>query len=87
MLNARDTTFVLISRAPLEQAVQGTPGMEPAISSFGSDFNYDFRHAGLNRDTSSVQLPRREPGRGRTRSGLPPQPSHLSHLLDLCARL
>jgi len=57
------------------------------ISSFGSDFNLRLpRHAGLNRDTSSVQLPRREPGRERhgLRCILPPQPSHLSHLLDLC---
>jgi len=32
MLNARDTTFVLISRAPLEKLErQGTPGMELAL--------------------------------------------------------
>jgi len=50
------------------------------ISSFGSDFNHDFRHA----DTSSSSTTAEEPGRGKTRSGcILPQPSHLSHLLDL----
>lgn len=45
MLAERDTTFVLISRAPLEKlerykAAQGWPW--PWFSSFESDFNYDF---------------------------------------------
>jgi predicted dithiol-disulfide oxidoreductase (DUF899 family) len=46
MLPARDTQFVLISRAPLEklQAYKGRKGWErPWYSSFGSDFNYDFQ--------------------------------------------
>lgn len=45
MLSDRDTSFVLISRAPLEkleryQADQGWS--RPWVSSFDSDFNYDF---------------------------------------------
>ena len=46
MLPARDTQFVLISRAPLEklQAYKARKGWEPPwYSSFGSDFNYDFQ--------------------------------------------
>jgi predicted dithiol-disulfide oxidoreductase (DUF899 family) len=46
MLPARDTQFVLISRAPLEklQAYKARKGWDrPWYSSFGSDFNYDFQ--------------------------------------------
>ena len=46
MLPARDTQFVLISRAPLEklQAYKTRMGWDrPWYSSFGSDFNYDFQ--------------------------------------------
>jgi predicted dithiol-disulfide oxidoreductase (DUF899 family) len=46
MLPARDTQFVLISRAPLEklQAYKTRKGWDrPWFSSFGSDFNYDFQ--------------------------------------------
>jgi len=45
MLPARDTQFVLISRAPLDklQAYKARKGWDrPWYSSFGSDFNYDF---------------------------------------------
>jgi predicted dithiol-disulfide oxidoreductase (DUF899 family) len=45
MLNDRDTTFVLISRAPLAKlyAYKTQKGWGvPWFSSFGSDFNYDF---------------------------------------------
>jgi len=44
-LNNRDTTFVLVSRAPIEklQAYKAGKGWSRAwYSSFGSDFNYDF---------------------------------------------
>jgi predicted dithiol-disulfide oxidoreductase (DUF899 family) len=44
-LNKRATTFVLVSRAPLEKlrAYQEQRGWDiPWYSSFGSDFNYDF---------------------------------------------
>jgi predicted dithiol-disulfide oxidoreductase (DUF899 family) len=46
MLAARDTQFVLISRAPLEklQAYKARKGWDRRwYSSFGSDFNYDFQ--------------------------------------------
>jgi predicted dithiol-disulfide oxidoreductase (DUF899 family) len=45
MLNDRDTTFVVISRAPLAklEAYKAQKGWSIAwFSSFGSDFNYDF---------------------------------------------
>jgi predicted dithiol-disulfide oxidoreductase (DUF899 family) len=45
LLNDRDTTFVLISRAPLPklEAYKASKGWKvPWVSSFGSDFNYDF---------------------------------------------
>ena len=44
-LNARDVTFLCASRAPLEklQDYKGRMGWRfPWVSSFGSDFNYDF---------------------------------------------
>jgi predicted dithiol-disulfide oxidoreductase (DUF899 family) len=44
-LNERDTTFVLVSRAPLPklEAYKAEKGWKlPWFSSFGSDFNYDF---------------------------------------------
>ena len=46
MLPARDTQFVLISRAPFQklQAYKTRKGWDrPWYSSFGSDFNYDFQ--------------------------------------------
>jgi len=45
MLNDRDTTFVLVSRAPLAklEATKERHGWTmPWVSSLGSDFNYDF---------------------------------------------
>src|SRR5579862_3477529 len=45
LLNKRDTTFVLVSRAPLAklEAYQTQKGWSIAwFSSFGSNFNYDF---------------------------------------------
>jgi predicted dithiol-disulfide oxidoreductase (DUF899 family) len=45
LLNDRDTTFVLVSRAPLAKldAYKEQKGWSvPWFSSFGSDFNYDF---------------------------------------------
>ena len=44
-LHARDTSIVLVSRAPLEKLMQYKQRMGwdlPWVSSFGSDFNYDF---------------------------------------------
>jgi predicted dithiol-disulfide oxidoreductase (DUF899 family) len=45
LLNERDTTFVVVSRAPLAklEAYKAQKGWSiPWFSSFGSDFNYDF---------------------------------------------
>lgn len=57
MLNARDTTFVLVSRAPLpklEAYKQQKGWTHPWYSSFGSDFNYDF-HATLDENIAPIE--------------------------------
>ena len=57
LLNRRDTTFVAISRAPLAKldAYQAQKGWSlPWVSSFGSDFNYDF-HVTLDAKVSPVE--------------------------------
>lgn len=57
ILNARDTTFVLISRAPLEKLERYKASQEWSlswVSSFGSDFNYDF-HVTLDESVAPVQ--------------------------------
>ena len=57
LLNVRDTSFVLISRAPLEklEAYKERKGWDqPWLSSYGSDFNYDF-HVTLDEDVAPVE--------------------------------
>jgi predicted dithiol-disulfide oxidoreductase (DUF899 family) len=57
MLNDRNTTFVLISRAPLAKldAYKAEKGWTfPWFSSFGSDFNYDF-HVTLDEEVAPVE--------------------------------
>jgi len=55
MLNARDDFRSYFSSAARKQAVQGTPGWNLRwISSFGSDFNYDF-HVTLDSTVTPVQ--------------------------------
>lgn len=57
MLPERDTTFVMISRAPLPKlrALQKKKGWKwPWVSSFGSDFNYDF-HVTLDEQVAPVE--------------------------------
>jgi predicted dithiol-disulfide oxidoreductase (DUF899 family) len=61
-LRTRDTTFVLVSRAPLDKlekyrAVRGWT--IPWYSSYGSDFNYDFQ-ATLDRDRQQLVYNYRE---------------------------
>ena len=61
-LRSRDTNFVLVSRAPLDKlekyrAVNGWT--IPWYSSYGSDFNYDFR-ATLDRDRQQLVYNYRE---------------------------
>jgi predicted dithiol-disulfide oxidoreductase (DUF899 family) len=56
-LHARDTTLVLVSRAPLAKIEPFRQRMGWAIpwySSFGSDFNYDF-HVTLDQDVAPVE--------------------------------
>ena len=57
MLHARNTTFVLISRAPLpklEDYKARKGWTQPWFSSFGSDFNYDF-HVTLDEKVAPVE--------------------------------
>jgi predicted dithiol-disulfide oxidoreductase (DUF899 family) len=64
MLNDRDTTFVLISRAPLEKLEQYRTRQEwslPWVSSFESDFNYDF-HVTLDSSVTPVHYNYRDEG-------------------------
>jgi Bacterial protein of unknown function (DUF899) len=56
-LNDRDTTLVLVSRAPLAKldAYKAQRGWSiPWFSSFGSDFNYDF-HVTLDANVAPVE--------------------------------
>lgn len=64
MLNARDTTFVLISRAPLEKLNRykvDNGWSLPWLSSFHSDFNYDF-HVSFDESIAPVQYNYRNKG-------------------------
>jgi predicted dithiol-disulfide oxidoreductase (DUF899 family) len=57
MLNERDTTFVLVSRAPLPklEAYKTQKGWTiPWYSSFSSDFNYDF-HVTLDENIAPIE--------------------------------
>jgi predicted dithiol-disulfide oxidoreductase (DUF899 family) len=56
-LHTRDTSFVYVSRAPLEkiEAYKASKGWTfPWYSSYGSDFNYDF-HATLDESVAPVE--------------------------------
>jgi predicted dithiol-disulfide oxidoreductase (DUF899 family) len=70
-LNARDTTFVLISRAPREklERYKAQQGWNlPWVSSFDSDFNYDF-HVTLDESISPIQYNYRDQEELRHRQG------------------
>ena len=57
MLRGRDTSFVLISRAPLpklEDYKERKGWSQPWLSSYGSDFNYDF-HVTLDENVAPVE--------------------------------
>lgn len=57
MLSDRDTTFALVSRAPLAKldAYKAEKGWTiPWFSSFGSDFNYDF-HVTLDENVAPIE--------------------------------
>lgn len=62
LLNERDTTFVLVSRAPLTklEAYKAQKGWSQRwVSSFGSDFNYDF-HVTADKTIAPVEYNYRE---------------------------
>ena len=69
MLNKRDTTFVLISRAPLAklEAYKAQKRWSiPWFSSFGSDFNYDF-HVTLDRKVAPIEFNYRDKAGNETK--------------------
>ena len=71
MLNDRDTTFVLVSRAPLAklEAYKAQKGWRvPWFSSFGSDFNYDF-HVTLDANVAPVEFNYRDKAEMEARKG------------------
>jgi predicted dithiol-disulfide oxidoreductase (DUF899 family) len=71
MLNDRDTTFVLVSRAPLAKLEAYKAQKEwsvPWFSSFGSDFNYDF-HVTLDGNVAPVEYNYRNKAEMEARKG------------------
>ena len=89
-LHARDTTFVTVSRAPLEklEAYRRRKGWRfPWYSSYGSDFNYDF-HVTLDESVAPVEFNYRnkaeleEVGMGWLAEGSSEQPGHSVFLRD-----
>jgi predicted dithiol-disulfide oxidoreductase (DUF899 family) len=71
MLNERDTTFALVSRAPLPklEAYKNLNGWTvPWYSSFGSDFNYDF-HVTLDDNIAPIEYNYRDKAELEKRHG------------------
>lgn len=71
MLQARNTNFVLISRAPLAKlaAYKALKGWDrPWYSSFGSDFNYDF-HVTLDEEIAPAEYNYRSQSGGEKGEG------------------
>ncbi|MBD2060219.1 DUF899 domain-containing protein [Oculatella sp. FACHB-28] len=71
MLSDRDTTFVLVSRAPLPklEAYKTLKGWAvPWYSSFGSDFNYDF-HVTLDENIAPIEYNYRNKAELERRNG------------------
>jgi predicted dithiol-disulfide oxidoreductase (DUF899 family) len=72
MLGERNTSMVLISRAPLAklEAYKARKGWSlPWLSSYGSDFNYDF-HVTLDEDVAPVEYNYRDKAEHEARGGL-----------------
>jgi predicted dithiol-disulfide oxidoreductase (DUF899 family) len=89
-LHARDTTLVVISRAPLDkiEAYKAKRGWTfPWYSSFGSDFNYDF-HVTLDESVAPIEYNFRDKdelvraGMGWLAEGSSEQPGHSMFLRD-----
>ncbi len=88
LLAERDTTFVLISRAPfakLETYRQQRGWSRPWFSSFGSDFNYDF-HVTLDENVRPVEYNFRSKA-DMLASATPNQVEGESHGLSVFLRL
>src|ERR1700694_3737816 len=71
LLKERDTTFVVISRAPLAklEAYKAQKGWSvPWFSSFGSDFNYDF-HVTLDENVAPIEYNYRDKAAMEARKG------------------
>jgi predicted dithiol-disulfide oxidoreductase (DUF899 family) len=71
MLKDRDTTFVLISRAPLAklEAYKALKGWSvPWFSSFGNDFNYDF-HVTMDEKVAPIEYNYRNKAEMEARKG------------------
>ncbi|MBD0337003.1 MAG: DUF899 domain-containing protein [Cyanobacteria bacterium Co-bin13] len=71
LLYKRDTTLVLISRAPLAKLNQYKESQQwtlPWVSSYGSDFNYDF-HVSLDPSVAPVQYNYRDQQEGHFTQG------------------
>jgi predicted dithiol-disulfide oxidoreductase (DUF899 family) len=89
-LHSRDTTFVVVSRAPIEkiEAYKQRKGWTfPWYSSFGSDFNYDF-HVTLDKSVAPLEFNFRDEaeleqaGMGWLADGSSEQPGYSMFLLD-----
>jgi predicted dithiol-disulfide oxidoreductase (DUF899 family) len=88
LLRDRDTTFALISRAPLAKldAYKAQKGWKvPWFSSFGSDFNYDF-HVTLDEKVAPVEYNYRDKAEMEARMG-PNAISGEEHALSVFFRL
>jgi predicted dithiol-disulfide oxidoreductase (DUF899 family) len=71
MLSDRDTTFVLVSRAPLAklETYKAQKGWRfPWFSSFGSDFNYDF-HVTNDENVAPIEYNYRNEAEMQARNG------------------
>jgi predicted dithiol-disulfide oxidoreductase (DUF899 family) len=88
LLHDRDTTFVLVSRAPLPKlkAYQAQKGWSvPWYSSFGSDFNYDF-HATLDENVAPIEYNYRDKAELEQKNG-PPVRQGETHGLSVFFRI
>ncbi len=89
MLNDRDTTFVVISRAPIEklEKYKAEKGWDIAwFSSFGSDFNYDF-HVTLDPNVAPLEYNYRTKPEMEKAVGHPVQMEGEAHGLSVFFRI
>lgn len=89
MLKERDTTFVLISRAPLAKLEKYKTEMKwnrPWFSSFGSDFNYDF-HVTLDPNIAPQEYNYRNKAEMEKATGHPVQMEGEAHGLSVFFRI